>query len=119
MKKYFPLVIASLSLFAFVAQAAYNDVSLTTDARIRANGVTVEVTGSTASVQSITVGATNFTVSLISPDSKIKIKSTGRQQFTHSVAPQSGYVYSETCNNDESSLEFRNKHSQIEGQPNE
>jgi len=44
--------------------AAYNDVSLTTDTVLSVNGVTLNVSGSTAAVESITVNATDFSVTL-------------------------------------------------------
>lgn len=47
--------------FAF---AAYNDVSLTTNAVLSVNGITLNVSGSTATIESIVVDNTNFTVTL-------------------------------------------------------
>lgn len=44
--------------------AAYNDVSLTTDTVLSVGGVTLNVTGSTAAVESITVNASDFSVTL-------------------------------------------------------
>lgn len=47
-----------------LAFAAYNDVSLTTDAVLSVNGITLNVSGSTATIESIVVDSTNFTVTL-------------------------------------------------------
>jgi len=47
-----------------LAFAAYNDVSLTTDAVLSVNGITINVSGSDATIESIAVGATTFTVTL-------------------------------------------------------
>lgn len=44
--------------------AAYNDVTLTTSAVLSVNGITLNVSGSSAVVESITVNATNFTVTM-------------------------------------------------------
>lgn len=59
--------LAALAVWAItgpVALAAYNDVSLTTDAVLSVNGVTLNVSGSTAAIESITINATNFSVTL-------------------------------------------------------
>lgn len=55
--------IASL-LLPILAFAAYNDVSLTTDTVLDIGGITVNVSGDTATVESIAVGAASFTVTL-------------------------------------------------------
>lgn len=47
-----------------LAFAAYNDVSLTTDAVLSVNGITLNVSGSPAVIESIEVGSTSFTVTL-------------------------------------------------------
>jgi len=47
-----------------LALAAYDDVTLTTDTVLSVNGVTLNVSGSSAVIQSITVNATDFFVSL-------------------------------------------------------
>ena len=50
--------------FAFPAFAAYDDVSLTTDTVLSVNGITLNVSGSSAVIESIAVGGTTFTVTL-------------------------------------------------------
>lgn len=47
-----------------LAFAAFNDVFLTTDVVLSVNGITVNVSGSTATIESIEVGSTNFIVTL-------------------------------------------------------
>lgn len=55
------------ALFApALALAAYNDVTLTTDTVLSVNGITLNVSGSSAVVESITVNSTNFSVTLLS-----------------------------------------------------
>lgn len=57
--------ITAFGLFApALALAAYNDVSLTTDTVLSVGGITLNVTGSTAAVESITVNASDFSVTL-------------------------------------------------------
>src|SRR3989344_5694496 len=54
-------------VFAF---AAYNDVTLTTDTVVLSvNGITVNVTGASAEIESIVVSSTDFTVTLASGSS--------------------------------------------------
>lgn len=53
------------ALFApALAFAAYNDVTLTTDTVLSVNGITLNVSGSSATIESITVNSTNFSVTL-------------------------------------------------------
>ena len=47
-----------------LAFAAYNDVTLTTDTVLSVTGITLNVSGSSATIESITVNATDFSVSL-------------------------------------------------------
>src|SRR3989344_5906680 len=59
-------------VFAF---AAYNDVTLTTDTVVLSvNGITVNVTGASAEIESIVGSSTDFTVTLAS-DSSIDMTS--------------------------------------------
>ncbi|MDO8728760.1 MAG: hypothetical protein Q7K26_02590 [bacterium] len=51
-------------LLPWLAFAAYNDVSLTTDTVLSVNGITLNVSGSTAVIESIVVDSTTFTVTL-------------------------------------------------------
>lgn len=52
-----------------LALAAYNDVTLTTDTVLSVGGITLNVSGSSAVIESITVGAGNFNVTLQSGSS--------------------------------------------------
>ncbi len=49
--------------------AAYNDVSLTTDAVLSVNSITLNVSGSAATIESIEVGSTDFIITLQSGSS--------------------------------------------------
>lgn len=61
------VAITAYGLFApALALAAYNDVTLTTDAVLSVNGITLNVSGSSAAVESITVNSANFSVTLLS-----------------------------------------------------
>lgn len=62
-------VIGALAFVPSLAFAAYNDVSLTTDTVLSVGGITVNVSGSTASIESIVVGASSFDVVLQSGSS--------------------------------------------------
>src|SRR3989344_257497 len=56
---------AVLGLFApALAFAAYNDVTLTTDVVLSVNSVSINVSGSSATMETIAVGATSFTATL-------------------------------------------------------
>ena len=56
---------AVLGLFVpALAFAAYNDVTLTTDVLLSVNSVSVNVSGSSATMETIAVGATSFTATL-------------------------------------------------------
>jgi len=56
-------ILIALSLPA-VAFAAYNDVTLTTDVVLSVNSVSVNVSGSSATMETIAVGATSFTATM-------------------------------------------------------
>ncbi len=59
--------ITACGLFApAFALAAYNDVTLTTDTVLSVGGITLNVSGSSAVVESITVNASDFSVTLLS-----------------------------------------------------
>ncbi len=68
-----------IAMTPFIVSAAYNDVTLTTDAVISVGGVSLDVSGSSDVVQSISIGPTSFSVSLpsgstltvVSPDRKV------------------------------------------------
>ena len=56
--------IAAFLLAPVFAFAAYNDVTLTTDTVFSVNGITVNVSGTSAAVESIVVNSASFTVTL-------------------------------------------------------
>lgn len=74
-----------LILLPFFAQAAFNDVTLDSDTVITTGGVTLNVTGSTASINSIVVGASDFTVTL-NGTSSISVKSNDRYKINTTAA---------------------------------
>jgi hypothetical protein len=83
-----------------VVFSAYNDVTLTTSTNIYVGGYTLNVTGSSAVIESITVGASNFSVTL-GNGSSIKVSSAGLQELTPSS--QTG-VSESVCTDSESSI---------------
>ncbi|MDO8565446.1 MAG: peptidoglycan-binding domain-containing protein [bacterium] len=60
--------LAILSLPGF-ASAAYNDVSLTSSTTLSVNSITVNVSGSAASIESLVVNSTNFVVTILAGSS--------------------------------------------------
>ncbi len=91
-----------LGLFApTVAFAAYNDVTLTTDVTLSVNSVTVNISGSSATLESIVVSDTTFTMSL-QAGSSVTITAPNRNIMSPTVT--SGVSSTETCTNDTSSL---------------
>ncbi|MEI6345904.1 MAG: peptidoglycan-binding domain-containing protein [bacterium] len=93
MRKYLTLIL-SVAVFApYVAFAAYNDVTLTTDALIGVAGYTLNITGSSAAIQSIVVNDSNFQVS-ISSGSSIQITSPTQQELSVDI---SSFTTSNVC----------------------
>lgn len=64
MKKILAVASTVALLAPSLAFAAYNDVTLTTDTVLSVNGITLNVSGSSAEIESITVNSTNFSVTL-------------------------------------------------------
>lgn len=100
-----PLVLASIVVLTAcavpaLALAAYNDVTLTTDAIISVGGYTLDVSGSSATIQSITVNADNFSVTLGS-GSAITVTSPTLQQLSSDVQSD---VVSNPCTGSASSI---------------
>lgn len=77
--------IGLLLLLPMVMHAAYNDVSLNSSTVISAGGVSLNVTGTAAELESIVVNADNFVVTLAGTSS-ISIKSTSRYKINHNAA---------------------------------
>src|SRR3989338_7935726 len=86
-----------------LALAAFNDVSLSTSAILSVGGVTLNVSGSAATIKSIAVGASSFTVTLL-PGSSIEVQSTDRKVIA-TDAPQS-YIITDACTATESTLKL-------------
>src|SRR3989338_8152741 len=103
MKKYLiPSSIVAL-LLPGLALAAYNDANLSTGVVLSVGGVTVTVSGSTAALESIAVGASSFTVSLL-PNSFIEVQSTDRKVIATN-AP-ANYIVIDTCTDTASTLKL-------------
>lgn len=96
MKKYIYLTLIFIAIF-FIApiglNAAYNDVTLTTDAVISINSISLTVSGSSASIESIVVGSDNFVVTL-QPSSTMTVTSADNKDFSTNAG--STHV-TETC----------------------
>lgn len=108
MSKYISLLTFTVIVLAFliasgVVFAAADDVTLTTDTVILVGGVNLNVSGSSAVVESIVVGADSFSVTLLATSS-ITVISNDRRTLTASVA-NSNYVKN-TCGESSSSLEL-------------
>ena len=71
------LISGSIAAFLLpvIAFGAYNDVTLTTDTIISINSISLTVSGSSASIESIVVGSSDFTVTL-QPGSTIAVTSS-------------------------------------------
>ena len=97
------LVVAAFALAFFLpslALAAFNDVTLTTDAVISVGGYTLNVSGSSADIQSIVVNASNFSVTLAA-GSAFTVSSPSLQQLSTDVTSD---VTSNTCTGSASTL---------------
>lgn len=86
-----------------LAFAAFNDVTLATDVVLSVGGVTVTVSGTNAVIESMTVGASSFTVALL-PNSFIEVQSTDRKVIA-TDAP-ANYIVTDTCSATASTLKL-------------
>lgn len=85
-----------------LALAAYDDVTLTTDTVLSVNGITLNVSGSSAVIESITVNATNFSVTL-PVNSTFQVTAPGLEQINADTATgQTSF----TCNNSQSLIKY-------------
>ena len=92
MKKF---ILTTILFFSFpIAVLAANDVTLTTDAIISVGGYTINISGSSAVIDSIVVDASNFTVTL-SSGSSITISSPTFNQLSSDVSSD---VTASNCN---------------------
>jgi hypothetical protein len=94
------LICLSAMLLPVMAMAAYNDVSLTTDAIISVGGTNLTVSGSSATIESIAVGATSFSV-VLQANSSFSVSSADRNVF-NTDAPAANV--SQSCSDSASSL---------------
>lgn len=92
-----------VALFApALALAAYDDVTLTTDTVLSVNGITLNVSGSSAVIESITVNATNFSVTL-PISSTFQVTAPDNNSLNADTATgQTGY----TCNSSQSLIKY-------------
>ena len=84
------------------ASAAYNDVTLTTDTVLSVNGITLNVSGTSATIESITANATDFSVTLGS-GSTFQVTAPGLERL--SVSTLTG-IASDICNANQSLLKY-------------
>src|SRR3989344_1367763 len=84
------------------ASAAYNDVTLTTDTVLSVNGITLNVSGTSATIESITANATYFSVTLGS-GSTFQVTAPGLERL--SVSTLTG-IASDICNANQSLLKY-------------
>ena len=68
-----------------LALAASDSVTLTTDTVLSVGGITLNVSGSSATMESITVNATNFSVTLLS-GSSLQVTAPGLERMTSDTA---------------------------------
>ena len=100
MKRLFALAVVAIVLVPAFAFAGYNDVTLTTDAVISVGGYTLDVSGASATIESITVNTTNFSVTLAS-GSSFSVSSPTLQQLSSDVQSD---VTNNTCTGSASSI---------------
>src|SRR3989338_873317 len=86
-----------------LAFAAYNAVALTTDVVLSGNGVTLNVSGTSAVIESMTVNATNFSITLPS-GSTFQVTAPGLEQINARTATGQTSFF---CNNSQSRSEER------------
>jgi hypothetical protein len=101
MKKLIYFILVFSLLLPFIGFAAYNDVTLTTDTVISVNGISLNVSGSSSVIESMTVNANDFTVTLQS-NSTFQVTSSARKKFF--VDAPGTVTISRPCTSSESSL---------------
>jgi hypothetical protein len=87
----------TLAILVFMAPlgawGAYNDVTLTTDTVLSVGGVTINVSGSSAAVESIVVDTSSFNVTLL-PSSTITVTTANREELNVNTE---SYTTSSSC----------------------
>jgi hypothetical protein len=96
----FVVFASAVVLAPSLAFAAYNHVTLTTDAVISVGGYTLNVSGSSATIQSIVVNSGSFSVTLAS-GSSFSVSSPTLQQFSSDVTSD---VTNNACTGSASSI---------------
>jgi|SRR3989344_1605108 len=86
-----------------LAFGAYNDVTLTTDTVINVAGINLNVSGTSATMQSITVGASSFSFVLES-GSSLQVTSNDRKILTTDAPAK--YIETDTCNASASIMKY-------------
>ncbi|MBI4065701.1 peptidoglycan-binding protein [Candidatus Kaiserbacteria bacterium] len=86
--------------FAF---AAFDDVTLTTDTVLSVGGITLNVSGSSATIESITVNAGDFSV-VLSSGSVFQVTAPGLERITADTLTG---VASDVCNSSQSLLKYQ------------
>lgn len=109
------IILAVFALLAVVtamphtSSAAYNDATLTTDAVISVGGINLNVSGASAVVSSITVGASSFSFNLESGSSLQVTSTAGKVLTTDSLS----YVTVNTCTNNQSVLKHASTNNSV------
>ena len=103
MKKLLFLSLIVGVLFPGVSFATYNDVVLTSDTIISVNGITLNVSGSSSSIASITVDTTSFSVSL-EAGSTFKVNAPSGNDLAVSPVISSAFY---TCTETDATLEYK------------
>lgn len=102
MKKILAVASTIALLVPVFASAAFDDVTLTTDTVLSVNGITLNVSGSSATIESITVNASDFSVTLQS-GSSFQVTAPGLERFTASTLTG---ISSDICNASQSLLKY-------------
>jgi hypothetical protein len=93
--------IVAFSSPAPLAFAAYNDVTLTTNAVLSVNGITLNISASTSVIQSIMVNATSFSFTL-GTGSNLQVNAPNRNQLSvDETRPPCALTHSVDCDRGE------------------
>jgi hypothetical protein len=84
MKKLLILIPLLAFFLPGIAGAAYNDVSLATTTDLSVNSISLDVSGSDATIESIIVGSTNFTA-VLQGNSSFKVSASSLNQLGYDV----------------------------------
>ena len=95
-------ILVALLAAPSLAFAAYNDVSLTTDTVLSVNGITLNISGSTATIESLTADTASFSMTL-QPGSSFEVTAPSLNQLGANTAQN---MSSFTCNASASKLGY-------------